>query len=227
MEIIDITKEIQGTSQEQWDEKIIGNNYWVEKNLLIDNVNKEKYRQTLYIHVIKNNENYSIWDNNGKIEAEAKQCPKKVIYPNSYMIKFGKTDYYKDQKDKWKGIINRRQDDFKLHYHKRHDIPHKYKISLNPSSKKGTNSSHLRIGSESTILHLIMDLNKFDASIIDNYEQQLIRKMKSVFLNNSNFTNSELIPKERINIPIKTINEDDLVKKIKYTFSEFKKNINI
>tara|TARA_B100001287_G_scaffold237216_1_gene210104 strand:+ start:203 stop:886 length:684 start_codon:yes stop_codon:yes gene_type:complete len=227
MEIINITKSINGATQNIWDKGIIGNDYWVEKNLLIDNGNTEKYRQTLYIHVIKNNENYSIWDNNGKIEAEARQGPKKVIYPNSYMIKFGKTDYYKNPKEKWKGIINRRQDDFKLHYHKRHDIPHKYKVSLNPSSKKGTNSSRLRIGSKSTILHLIMDLNKFNASIIANYERQLIRKMKSVFLNNSNFTNSKLIPRERINIPIKTINEDDLLEKIEYTFTEFKKNINI
>jgi len=213
----DITKAIQGASLTVWGEKIPGNPYWKKHGLLDSSGADEKFRQTLYVHVMKNEKEYNIYDNNKR--------PKVIVKPQSYMIKFGKTDHYADEKDKWKGIINRRQDDFKSHYHHRTGIGHAHRIPLTPPSSRTRihpRHPHLRIGSEGTILHLLIELNKKDKTYIKNKEKELKKMFKSTFLRNPRYPGAEFIKMERINIPIESVpDEDDFIKHVEDVFERF------
>ena len=150
--MIDITNVIQGASLKIWDQNIPHNPYW-KKQLLLDSSGAiEKFRQTLYVHVMKNEEKYDIYDNNTR--------PNVIVKPQSYMIKFGMTRRY--DKYPWKGIIGRRQDDFKSHYHHRTGIHDAHRIPLTPASlrtRKHPRFPHLRIGSSHTLLHGLINLN--------------------------------------------------------------------
>lgn len=213
----DITKAIQGASLTIWDQKIPHNPYWKKHCLLDSSGAIEEFRQTLYVHVMKNEKEYNIYDNNKR--------PKVIVKPQSYMIKFGKTDHYADEKDKWKGIINRRQDDFNSHYHHRTGIGHANRIPLTPpSSRKRIHPRHphLRIGSEGTILHLLIDLNKKDKTYIKNKEQELKEIFKSRFLGKPSYPGAEFIKMERINIPIASVrNERNFIEHVREVFERF------
>lgn len=130
--MIDITKIIAKADYVVWDNKVISEGYWIENDLISECMTKERFRQTLYVHVLKNDTNDSVWDNNGKIDAPGGRSgtknPKKVIFPRSYMIKFGKATLRSEPNERWKGIISRRQDDFRNHYHTRDNIEHPVNI---------------------------------------------------------------------------------------------------
>ena len=214
----DITKAIQGASLTIWDQKIPDNTYWIKHGLLDSSGASEEFRQTLYVHVMKNEKEYNIYDNNKR--------PKVIVKPQSYMIKFGKTDHYADKKDKWKGIINRRQDDFKSHYHHRTGIGHANRIPLTPPSSRTRihpRHPHLRIGSEGTILHLLIELNKKDKTYIKNKEKELKKMFKSTFLRNPRYPEAEFIKMERINIPpiLSDPEENEFIEHIKKVFKAF------
>ena len=213
----DITKAIQGASLRIWDQKIPDNTYWKKHGLLDSSGAIEEFRQTLYVHVMKNEKEYNIYDNNKR--------PKVIVKPQSYMIKFGKTDHYADEKDKWKGIINRRQDDFKSHYHHRTGIGHANRIPLTPPSSRTRihpRHPHLRIGSEGTILHLLIDLNKKDKTYIKNKEQELKEIFKSRFLGKPSYPGAEFIKMERINIPIASVRKErNFIEHVREVFERF------
>lgn len=218
-----ITQAIRDASSEVWDSNIRNNEYWRQNNLLNEH-GDEIYRQTLYVHVMKNDSSFDIYDNNGKINSpggrNGNKNPKIICQSNSYMIKFGKTDNQKDPSHQWKGIINRRQDDFKNHYHTREDINHPYKISLNPNNEN--NSSSLRVGSSSSILHLIINLNGKTSEEIMGLENQLKIRFSNRFINEAPDLNSTIIPTERINITTQSVtDENQLLTDIKDLFLEF------
>jgi hypothetical protein len=116
----DITKAIKGASQAVWDEKIPGNDHWKKHHLLDSSGDNEKFMKTLYVHVMKNEKEYEIYDNNGRHYSNiidpasyTGAKPKTVIKASSYMIKVGKSEG---------GIISRRKLDFERHYHHRTGI---------------------------------------------------------------------------------------------------------
>ena len=211
----DITKAIKGASLKVWDEKIPGNAHWNTHGLLDFGGANEKYRHTLYVHVMKNEEDYNIYDNN--------PIPNEIVHPHSYMIKLGMTRRY--DKYPWKGIIGRRQDDFKSHYHHRTGIGHADRIPLTPPSSRTRihpRHPHLRIGSEGTILHLLIDLNKKDKTYIKNKEQELKEIFKSRFLGKPSYPGAEFIKMERINIPIASVrNERNFIEHVREVFERF------
>ena len=219
----DITEAIKGASLTIWDQKIPRNLYWKKHGLLDSSATNEKYRYTLYVHVMKNVKEYEIYDNNGKIGApggkNGTKNPNVIINPQSYMIKLGKTDHYKSIKDKWKGIINRRQDDFKSHYHHRNDarITHTYKLSL-----ADLKAFDLRTGSKPTKLHLLIDLNDKTKTYIREKEGQLRQLMRTEFNYNGIYAGATNITMDRINIPISSVpDEEEFIEHITKVFKAF------
>lgn len=231
-----ITNAINDVPHEVWDSNIRNNEFWgtaltlSQINLLTENGDCERFRQTLYVHVIKNDSEFDIYDNNGKIGApggrNGGKNPKIICDSKSYMIKFGKTDHYKKAHDQWKGILNRRREDFKDHYHTRENINHPYKVSLNP--RKPNSYSDNRIINKNAItnvLHLIINLNNRTSADIKLLEKQLTNDFKNHFLSQDTYLNSRLIPKERINIPIENIiDEQQFLDDITALFTNFENN---
>ena len=145
MEIIDITKEIQGTSQEQWDfieklrdESICNQLYHIDSEYRFP---QENYKQVLYLHMMENNTDHPIFDNNNP-------TANKIMNSNSCMIKFGICK---------NGILVRRRDDFRNHYHHRFGIGNETYI---PNIFNSDYKNH-RIGSIGTKLHLLVDFKDF------------------------------------------------------------------
>ena len=135
------------------------------------------------------------------------------------MIKFGKTDHYADEKDKWKGIISRRQLDFKSHYHRRNDarITHTYKLSLADLKAFG-----LRTGSKPTKLHLLVDLNDKTKTYIRKKEGKLRELMRTEFNYNGVYAGATNITRDRINIPIASVpDEDNFIEHVREVFEGF------
>ena len=168
---------------------------------------------------MKNVEKYAIWDNNGRHYSNiihpasyTGAKPKTVIKASSYMIKVGKSEG---------GIISRRKLDFKHHYHKRTGISHAHALALSPTGTISPRHPHLRIGSEGTILHLLIDLNKKDKTYIKNKEKELKEIFKSTFLENPSYPGAEFIPMERINIPIASVKEENFIKHVREVFERF------
>jgi hypothetical protein len=219
----DITKAIQGANLTVWDEKTPGNSHWARHDLLDPSGANEKFRHTLYVHVIKNEEKYEIYDNNGKIGTpggkKGTKNPNVIINPQSYMIKLGKTDHYADEKDKWKGIISRRQLDFKSHYHHRNDarITNTYKLSLADLKAFG-----LRTGSKPTKLHLLIELNDKTKTYITEQEGKLRELMRTEFNYNGVYAGATNITRDRINIPIASVlNERNFIEHVREVFERF------
>lgn len=235
----DITNAINGASNEVWDSNIRNNYYWEQaltlsqNKLISENGLYEKFRQTLYVHVMKNDSEYDIYDDNGRIGApggrSGNKNPKIICYSKHHMIKFGKTDHYKNSCDQWKGIVNRRREDFKNHYHIRENINHPYKVSLDP--RRLNNHSDNRIinnSAISTLLHLIIDLNDRCSADIVRLETQLSNDFKHQLLNQDSYPNSRFIRKERINIPIENIvDEQQFLDDITSLFANFENDINL
>lgn len=190
-------------------------NDWVTLNLSMRNwsippvfnelVNRENhselYSRGLYIHVQKNIESRSVYDNNLN--------PRVVNFAQTYMVKWGKfTD----------GILKRRKDDFASHYHYKEpnfpEIPNvavrfqPYVLQL--ANPRPIVDGQFRSGSSSTLLHLI--------SILDpTHENELGILVQSIFS-----PVGEFIRKERINIPIETIeNEHQFLDDITRLFEIF------
>jgi hypothetical protein len=225
---INNTEAIKNAQIEIWDSDVRNNQFWRQNNLLDEHGN-EIYKQTLYVHVMKNDSSLDIYDNNGTIGLpggrNGTKNPRIICHSNSYMIKFGKTDNQKGKDNKWKGILNRRQDDFKNHYHKREDINHPFKVSFNPKNQNSNSSA--RIGSSSTLLHLIINLNGKETEEIRRLESQLKDKFIEKFINEVQpYFNSIRIPIERINIPIESVNNDEeqLINYTKNLFRDFENN---
>lgn len=128
--MIDLTKEIRNTDQEQWDAVPHQNQSWTH----LFNNGKEIYNKALYIHLMESK--YSVYDNNPRVN--------EVIRPNEFMLKFGKCT---------NGILNRRRLDFRNHYHTRENIIHRDQIDLIRDYPNN------RIGSNGTLLHIIIPLN--------------------------------------------------------------------
>lgn len=209
--IVEKTKAIKGASLTIWDQKIPHNPYWKKHGLLDSSGDDEKYRQTLYVHVMKNEKKYAIWDNNGRHYSTiihpasyTGQKPKTVIEASSYMIKVGKSEG---------GIVSRRKLDFESHYHHRTGIRHSHALALSRTGRIHPRHPHLRIGSEGTILHLLIELNKKDKTYIKNKEKELKKMFKSTFLRNPRYPGAEFIKMERINIPIASVSSEDEFKK--------------
>jgi len=219
-----ITKAIKGASLKIWDEKIPHNPHWIKHGLLDPGRANEKYRYTLYVHVMKNEEKYAIWDNNGgaHLTPRKTQKPKIIAYRESYMLKWGKSE---------KGIISRRRDDFQKHYHFRDDDRHQYHINLTLPHTKSK-----RVGSAGTLLHLIIDFKSKHPQLPDDELKSIIRKAekeleKSIesafpitppggFISNSTFVSK--IYNERINIPIASVrNERNFIAKVTKVFEAF------
>lgn len=232
----DITNAINEASNEVWDSNIRNNDYWMQAitlsqiNLLTENGVCERFRQTLYVHVLKNDSEFDIYDNNGRIGDQGGgnggKNPKIICDSKSYMIKFGKTDHYNEPRDQWKGILNRRREDFKDHYHTRENINHQFKVSLNPN--RLNNHSINRIINKNTIttvLHLIIDLNNRPSVEIKTLENQLRNYFKDHFLSQESYPNSRYVRLERINIPIeKILDEQQFLGDITRLFTNFENN---
>ena len=217
----DITKAIKGASLTIWDEKIPHNPHWIKHGLLDSSEDNEKFMKTLYVHVMKNEKEYEIYDNNGRHYSNiidpasyTGAKPKIVIKASSYMIKVGKSEG---------GIISRRKLDFKDHYHHRTVISHAHALALSPTGRISLRHPHLRIGSEATILHLLIDLNKKDKTYIKNKEQELKEIFKSRFLGKPSYPGAEFIKMERINIPpiLSDPEENEFIEHIKKVFKAF------
>ena len=211
----DITKAIQGASLTIWDQKIPHNPYW-KKHCLLDSTGaKEKYRHTLYVHVVKNEEHYNIYDNN--------PIPNEIVHPHSYMIKLGMTRRY--DKYPWKGIIGRRQDDFKSHYHHRTGIHHAHRIPLTPASLRTRihpRFPHLRIGSSHTLLHGLINLNDKPDTYIHHNEGILRKLMRTESNYNGVYAGATNVTRDRINIPIASVpNEDNFIEHVREVFEGF------
>ena len=215
-----ITKAIKGASLKIWDEKIPHNPHWIKHGLLYSSKDNEKFMKTLYVHVMKNEEKYEIYDNNGRHYSNiidpasyTGAKPKIVIKASSYMIKVGKSEG---------GIISRRKLDFERHYHHRTGISHAHALGLSPTGRISPRHPGLRIGSEGTILHLLIDLNKKDKTYIKNKEKELKKIFKSTFLGNPSYPGAEFIKMERINIPpFPSALEEKFIKHVKKVFEAF------
>lgn len=216
----DITKAIQRASLTDWDEKIPDIAHWTTYDLWDSSKAIEKFRHTLYVHVMKNEKEYAIWDNNGRHYSTiihpasyTGQKPKTVIEASSYMIKVGKSEG---------GIVSRRKLDFESHYHHRTGIRHSHALALSRTGRIHPRHPHLRIGSEGTILHLLIDLNKKDKTYIKNKEQELKEIFKSRFLGKPSYPGAEFIKMERINIPIASVrNERNFIEHVREVFERF------
>ena len=144
--MIDTTKEIQTTTQVEWDDIRKLRSSSSCRHLFSGK--EEIHKQVLYLHVMKNKTKNSIFDNNANVN--------EVMKPNSYMIKIGVCK---------NGFLNRRRLDFKDHYHHRLGIIGLASIPILHSSSY----SHHRTGSSGTILHLIIPFNSIEYKFASTY----------------------------------------------------------
>ena len=205
------TNELQLATLDDWDNLNLSNGNWnipLVFNELVNHENhSELHSKGLYIHVQKNIQNRSVFDNNPN--------PKVVNLANTYMIKWGK---FND------GILKRRKDDFANHYHYRvpnfPELPNvavrfrPYDILPANANPRPIVDDEFRSGSSSTLLHLVS--TKFDIA----YEKELGNLVKDEFRPLGVF-----IPRERINIPIENIvDEQQFLDDILALFTNFENN---
>lgn len=205
--MINTTNELQRATLDDWDNLNLSERNWnipLVFNELVNQENRsELFSRGLYIHVQKNIQNRSVFDNNLN--------PKVVNRAHTYMIKWGK---FKD------GILSRRKEDFADHYHYREpnfpELPN-VAVRFRPYHRTPTNPKPIvdgifRAGSSSTLLHLV------STELDITYEKKLGNLVKDIFS-----PLGEYIKKERINIPLNSVDEEQLLVDIELLFEMFER----
>ena len=200
--MIDITSQIKEATLDDWDNLNLSHTDWNIPEIFEElvNDNNEKHIQGLYLHLQKNEICRAIYDNNSP--------PKVINHAHTYMIKWGKFT---------EGILRRRQDDFRDHYHFR---PPTFPVPINvsvrfrqyrrpPNNPKPIVDQNFRSGSSSTLLHLIHATDTANENELGQRIKESFNQMGTV------------IPQERINIPIDVIDEQELRNQLINAFEDF------